>query len=806
VAFAPSAIAAPGPKRGGDGRRVVRAAEPGRPNANAIHRKLDRTLVRRANDLLSQFGTSKVIVIFKPGYRMPKEFRGYARHDGELGIINGVALTVPNRLLTRLADHPAVAEFHLDRPLVKANYRTILTTGARAVQTALGYTGAGVGVAVIDSGIATWHDDLTNTTSTQYPYGDQRVSAFVDFVNGRQTPYDDDGHGTHVAGIIAGNGYDSLGLKSGSAPDASLAVLKVLDAHGQGTISNLIAALDWVLANHRQHNIRVVNMSVGAGVTESYWTDPLTLAAKRVVDAGIVVVGAAGNAGKNAAGQPQYGAIASPGNAPWVLTVGGTSTNGTADRGDDVMAGFSSRGPTYLDWAAKPDLAAPGTSTYSLAAPGSTLVKLYPNALLGGIVPTAHPPYLALSGTSMATPVVAGTVALMLQANPALTPNAVKAILQYTSERRPGYDALTQGAGFLNAVGAVRLAEFYASARPGATLPIQSMWSRQIFWGNQRLAHGVLDPNANAFAVGTDWGVALSDEGDNIVWGTSCGGGDCDNIVWGTSDGGDNIVWGTSDDGDNIVWGTSDAGDNIVWGTADEGDNIVWGTADDGDNIVWGTDCGGADCDNVVWGTSDEGDNIVWGTSDGGDNIVWGTSDGGDNIVWGTSDGGDNIVWGTSDSADNIVWGTSDSADNIVWGTSDGGDNIVWGTSDAGDNIVWGTATTVDAAGNVVLVPVVRLLNLDGLSDEDVFLALSGNMPPTLPPAAPEETTAPLLSDTAGDAPPPSDTADDAQPTSDPVTGDAPPTSDAAGDDHDSSPSLFEDATTTASDEPEAGL
>ena len=195
-----------------------------------------------------------------------------------------------------------MAEFHLDRKLAKSNYRTILTTGARAVQTALGFTGAGVGVAVIDSGISTCHDDLTNRTSQLYPYGDQRVSAFVDFVNGQTAPYDDDGHGTHVAGIIAGNGYDSNGLKSGSAPDASLVVLKVLDANGQGTISNIIAALDWVLANHTQYNIRVVNLSVGAGITESYWTDPLTLAAKRVVDAGVVVVAAAGNAGEERRG------------------------------------------------------------------------------------------------------------------------------------------------------------------------------------------------------------------------------------------------------------------------------------------------------------------------------------------------------------------------------------------------------------------------------------------------------------------------------------------------------------------------
>jgi hypothetical protein len=251
-------------------------------------------------------------------------------------------------------------------------------------------------------------------------------------------------------------------------------------------------------------------------------------------------------------------------------------------------------------------------------------------------------PYLALSGTSMAAPVVSGTVALMLQANPNLTPNLIKAILQYTAQQYKGYKPLRQGAGFLNALGAVRLARYYATAKPGARMPVQSVWSKQIIWGNHRLSGGYLRPKGTAWGLKVVWGAAktLGDDGDNIVWGTACD--DCDNIVWGTADDSDNIVWGTNGD-DNIVWGT-DGDDNIVWGTNGD-DNIVWGTDGGDDNIVWGTDCGGDDCDNIVWGT-DGDDNIVWGTADDGDNIVWGT-DGEDNIVWGTSDD-DNIVWGTS--------------------------------------------------------------------------------------------------------------------------------------------------------------
>jgi len=177
----------------------------------------------------------------------------------------------------------------------------------------------------------------------------------------------------------------------------------------------------------------------------------------------------------------------------------------------------------------------------------------------------------------MASPVVSGTIALMLQANPALTPNLVKAILQFTAESRDGYDTLTQGAGFLNAVGAVRLAHFFATAQPGQRIPLQKMWSKKIIWGNHRLSGGILNPTANAYKIGTTWGATATDHGDNIVWGTTCSRG-CDNIVWGT-DGRDTVR-------DNIVWGT-DGRDNIVWGTNGR-DNIVWGTVRDG-QIVWST-------------------------------------------------------------------------------------------------------------------------------------------------------------------------------------------------------------------------
>jgi hypothetical protein len=230
---------------------------------------------------------------------------------------------------------------------------------------------------------------------------------------------------------------------------------------------------------------------------------------------------------------------------------------------------------------------------------------------------------------------VAGTVELMIQANPKLTPNLVKAILQYTAQKYH-YNALTQGAGFLNTHGAVELARYFAKAQPGDRYPDSWQWSRQIHWGNRRLKGGVLKPNGNAWGLNIVWGTTDSDE--NIVWGTLCG-SNCGNLLWKTVDSVENIVWGTLDDAENIVWGTLDQDD----------ENIVWGTTADEENIVWGTHCQGEDCENIVWGTAlDTLENIVWGTSVDVENIVWGTSGILDELVWGSAADGEDVTWGSS--------------------------------------------------------------------------------------------------------------------------------------------------------------
>jgi serine protease AprX len=368
--------------------------------------------------------------------------------------INAVVAEVPVRSLAGIASLPGVRGVSLDRKVDGALERTGAAIGARWVTENLGVDGTGVGVAIIDSGVTRTHDDLNGN----------RVVQFVDFVDYQTQPHDGYGHGTHVAGIIAGSGFDSDGARRGIAPGAHLIVLKALDEHGDGFISSAIAAIDYAIEQRAAYNIRVINLSVAAGVYESYKTDPLTLATRRAVDAGIVVVTAAGNLGRSAKGQQQFGGITSPGNAPWVLTIGAASHNGTVDRRDDTVAPFSSMGPSTIDQVKKPDLVAPGVGIESLADPGSTLFATKPEARLWGKVPTATQPYLSLSGTSMAAPVAAATVALMLQANPALTPTGVKAILRASAEMHAGFDEAAQGAGFLDARAAVEMARTFAES------------------------------------------------------------------------------------------------------------------------------------------------------------------------------------------------------------------------------------------------------------------------------------------------------------------------------------------------------
>jgi serine protease AprX len=539
-------------------------------------------------------------------------------------------------------------------------------------------------VAVIDSGIQP-HVDL--------PLG--QIRAFKDFVKGSRNPVDGCGHGTHVAGIIAGSGAASGGAYAGIAPGVDIVALRVLGDDCSGRTSDVIDALEWVAKNHLKYKIKIVNLSLGHAVLESIFTDPLVQAVERLSRRGIVVVTAAGNKGINPkTGKPGYGGVGVPCNAPSAVCVGSLNTQSTVKFSDDVVADSSSRGPTRFDFLAKPDLVAPGVNIVSLAAPGSFLFENYP--LLRVNDASGKQRYFNLSGTSMASPAVAGAAFKLLQANRRLSANTIKMALQFTARILKHTDVLTQGAGALNIAGGMTLAAAIDPSvklgkgwlRTNVTTSNRDGNGQRITWG-KRIIYGdrFMQPRyagIRLFRWSDDIVWAYDAIDDNIVWGNDDSNivwGNDDNIVWGNED---NIVWGNDD---NIVWGNA-ADDNIVWGN-DESDNIVWGIDD---NIVWGND------DNIVWGNSDD-DNIVWGNSYVREvwaaNIVWGFWD--ENIVWGniSRDDVDNIVWGNDD---NIVWGNCMAAgnndDNIVWGNND--DNIVWGNSD--DNIVWGNGCSKKAA------------------------------------------------------------------------------------------------------------
>jgi serine protease AprX len=355
-----------------------------------------------------------------------------------------------------LSQESAVEMIVADNPVFGLDYKSSMDItnlaiglGDVAAPANGGPDGSGVTVAVVDSGVATTSD-----------LGDSRIVGWKDFVNKKKTPYDDAGHGTFVAGLIAGDGTASLPLEGGGyatmqfrgvAPAASIVGIKVLDSTGQGRASAVMAGVLWAVIHKDEYGIRVLNLSIGSNPVAPVQYDPIARAVEFAWKHGVTVVCAAGNEGEFGPG-----GILSPGNSPYVLTVGASDTRQTATLSDDAMTYYSSIGPTLFDEFAKPDVVAPGNRLISMRLPGSYIDLTFPQNLIPVATYAAaapadtQPSYLKLSGTSTSAPVAAGAVALMLSADPSLSPDDVKVRLMGTADPLAGASVLQQGAGLID--------------------------------------------------------------------------------------------------------------------------------------------------------------------------------------------------------------------------------------------------------------------------------------------------------------------------------------------------------------------
>ncbi|MBY0507345.1 MAG: S8 family peptidase [Bryobacteraceae bacterium] len=513
--------------------------------------------------------TASVIVQYRPSD--PETFQAKVRSlgrsakqvHGELGLVS-VEATAQD--LEALAADPNVEYVSPDHAVQStqavsatlANQSSIefarRAAGTQQLLTS-GFTGQSIGVAVIDSGVND-QPDLRD--------GGIRVVFSQTFVGGAAT--DAYGHGTHVAGIIAGNGAMSTGTGNtstiaGIAPRVNIVNLKVLNDTGIGSDTSVIAGINRAIELRTRFNIRIINLSLGRPVFESFRRDPLCRAVEAAWRAGIVVVVAAGNNGRdNTFGTNGYGTIGVPGNSPFVITVGAMKTQGTISRGDDEIATYSSKGPSLIDRIVKPDLVAPGNQIVSVMAANNFLATNFPSTRVmrssyqGNLkADSLSADYFTLSGTSMATPMVSAAAAMLLQRDSTLTPDQVKSRLMRTASKTfrtntsfmdmatcqtftAQYDLFTVGAGYLDVNAA--MANNHKSTRMAISpYVVYDAATRRVILKYDTIA------------------------GTNVVWG--------ENVVWGT-----NIVWG-----ENVVWG-----ENIVWG-----ENVVWGeSTTTGFNVVWG--------------------------------------------------------------------------------------------------------------------------------------------------------------------------------------------------------------------------
>jgi serine protease AprX len=410
----------------------------------APHRTMTAPIARPAGPMTS------VIVREAPGAGNGPE-HAVAQYRGRVGrhiaIIDGFVATVPKGAISLLRQRADVSSVTENRAVHFSSYdgfaaETDAGSTVNAAKSigaddywAAGYTGEGVDVAVIDSGVSR----VTGLGPSQVVYGPDYSFEANNYMARNVDTF---GHGTHMAGLIAGNDTPWSTPRSavgnrfvGMAPDARIVSIKVADEDGASDVSQVLLAIDWVVRNRNVNgfNIRVLNLSFGTDGTQDYKVDPLTFAAEKAWQAGIVVVVAGGNTGEGDA------RLNDPAYDPYVLAVGAADTKGTETLADDNVASFSAKGND----ARHPDLLAPGKSLVSLAAPGSTIVNDNP----GGRVAWR---FLRGSGTSQAAAITSGAAALVVQQRPTATPDQVKALLMNTANPLAKGNAQAQGKGLLD--------------------------------------------------------------------------------------------------------------------------------------------------------------------------------------------------------------------------------------------------------------------------------------------------------------------------------------------------------------------
>ncbi|HEX6853370.1 MAG TPA: S8 family peptidase [Candidatus Polarisedimenticolaceae bacterium] len=595
---------------------------------------------------LSSGAEQRVIVSYAEGLDA-KAVDGLARRASRshrrLDAGRALAATYAAAEIEALAADPRVVRISPDRTIAGSSDVDpgVESTGAIEAFRVLGLTGKGVTVAVVDSGI-----------SLVAGLERSRIVAAIDFTDAGARDADGRGHGTHVASLIASSGRN--GSMRGVAPDASLVSLRALDGNGLGFASDVIAAIDWAIENRRRFGIGVINLSLGYPPAESWRTDPVSQAVTRAWKSGLLVVASAGNRGRDG-----FRTINVPGNNPFALTVGAMNDKDTVVRTDDLLTSYSSRGPSYGDNVLKPDVMAPGNRLLGALAPGCSLAAMFPERVVA-------PGRIELSGTSQATGVVSGLAALLLERNPALTNDQIKAVLMKTAEPVAGETAFATGSGYVNLAKALSLSQGLTSTRFSTASPVVVRNPE----GGFGLASSVVPPRYSTAIFGDGALRALASSSTTVLRDLA----HADTAVWT-----DTVLWDLWAKESTAVWAdTALWGDTALWdNTAVWADTVLWDVIGSEQTAVW--------ADTVLWDlkllaeeTALWGDTAVWTDTALWDNTaVWTDTALWDNTaVWtDTALWGDTAVW-----TDTALWG-----DTAVWTeTALWGDTAVWT-----DTVLW---------------------------------------------------------------------------------------------------------------------